>query len=73
MMDHACLIWRPAAHTQVQKVQVLQSKCLRIVTNVPWYVTNRQTHEDLEIPFFADHIKALTESFDLKLADTGIP
>jgi hypothetical protein len=28
----------------------------------PWYVRNRQVDEDLGIPFFADHIKALTGS-----------
>jgi len=39
----------------------------------PWYVSNRQAHEDLGVPLFADHIRALTESFDSKLADVGNP
>jgi hypothetical protein len=69
MMDYACPIWRSAAHTHVRKLQVLQSKCLRIATNATWYVSNRKIHDDLGIPFFADHIRALTESFDSKLAD----
>jgi hypothetical protein len=73
MMDYACLIWRSAAHTHVRKLQVLQSKCLRIAINAPWYVSDRQIHDDLGIPFFADHIRALTESFDWKLADAGNP
>jgi hypothetical protein len=73
MMDYACPICRSAARSHVWKPQVLQSKCLRIATNAPWYVGNRQVHEDLGIPFFADHIRALTESFDSKLADTGNP
>jgi len=30
---------------------------------------NRQIHEDLGVPLFADHISALTASFDSKLAD----
>ena len=34
---------------------------------------NRKIHEDLGVPFFADHIVALTESFDSKLADVGKP
>jgi hypothetical protein len=72
MMDHACPIWRSAARSHVRKLQVLQSKCLRIATNAPRYVSNRQIHEDLGIPFFADHIRALTESFDSKLADAGV-
>ena len=39
----------------------------------PWYVSNRQIHEDLGVPLFADHIRALTESFDSKSADVGNP
>jgi hypothetical protein len=73
MLDYACPIWRSAAHTHVRKLQVLQSKCLRIATNAPWYVSDRQIHDDLGIPFLADHIGALIESFDSKLADVGNP
>ena len=39
----------------------------------PWYVNNRQIHEDLGVPLFADHIRALTESFDSKLTNVGKP
>ena len=46
---------------------------LRLATGAPWHVNNRQIHEDLGVPLFADHIRALTESFELKLADVGIP
>jgi hypothetical protein len=53
MMDYACPIWRSAARSHVRKLQVLHSKCLRIATNAPWYVSNRQIHGDLRIPFFA--------------------
>ena len=50
---------------------MLQSKCLRLATSAPWYVCNRQIHEDLGVPLFVDHIRALTKSFDSKLADVG--
>ena len=52
---------------------MLQSKRLRLATGAPWYVRNRQIHEDLDVPLFADHIRALTESFDSKLAYVGNP
>ena len=42
-------------------------------TGAPWYVSNRQIHEDLGVPLFADHIRALTASFYSKLADVGNP
>ena len=52
---------------------MLQSKCLRLDTGAPWYVSNRQIHEDLGVPLFADHIRVLTASFDPNLADVGNP
>jgi hypothetical protein len=70
MMDSA---WRSAARSDVWRLQVLQSKCLRLATGGPWYVSNRQIHEDLDVPLFAFHIRALTASFDSKLADVGNP
>jgi hypothetical protein len=73
MMDYACPASRSAARTHVRRLQVLQSKCLRLATGVPWYVSNRQIHEDLGVALFADHIRALTASFDSRLADVGNP
>jgi hypothetical protein len=49
--------------------QVLQSKCLRLATIASWYVSIRQVHEDVGVPFFADHIRAPTASIDSTLAD----
>ena len=34
-MDYACPIWRSAARSHVTKLQLLQSKCLRIATSSP--------------------------------------
>jgi hypothetical protein len=73
MMDYACSTWRSAARSHVRRLQVLQSKCFRRVTGATWYVINRQIHEDLGVPLFADHIRALTARFDSKLADVGNP
>jgi len=39
----------------------------------PWYASNRQIHEDLGVPLLADHIRALTATFNSKLADVGNP
>jgi hypothetical protein len=71
IMDYACPASRSAARSHVRRLQVLQSKCLRLVTGAPWYVRNRQIHGNLGVPLFADHIRALTASFDRKLADVG--
>jgi len=73
LMDYACPAWRSAVRSHVRRLQVLQSKCLRLATGACWYVSNRQIHEDLGVTLLADHFRALTESFDSKLADGGNP
>ena len=73
MMDYGCPVWRFSACSHVRKLQVIQSKCLRAATGAPWYISNRQIHEDLGVPFFADHIRSLTESIDSTLAGAGKP
>ena len=72
MMGYACPAWRSAARSHARRPQVLQSKCLRLATCAPWYVRNRQIHEDLGLPF-SDHIRALIASFNSKSADVGNP
>jgi len=73
MFDYACPVWRSAARSHVWRLQVFQSKCLRPATIAPWYVSNRQIHEELGVPLFADHIRTLTAIFEKKLADVGNP
>jgi hypothetical protein len=73
MMEYGCPIWWSAACSHLRKLQVIQSKCLRIATGAPWYMSNVQIHEDLGVPFFAEHFRALTERYDTKLAGVGNP
>jgi hypothetical protein len=73
MMDYAYPPWRSAARSHVRRLQVLQSKCLRLATGAPWYVSNKLIHEHLGVPLFADHIRALTASFNSELADLENP
>ena len=69
--------WTRRAHLEVRcsklfrKLQVLQSKCLRIATGALWSISSKNTYDNLGFPFFADHIRALVESFDTKLADAS--
>jgi len=73
MMYYACPTWRTPARTHVRRLQLLQSKFLRLDTSATWYVSNRQIHNKLGVPLFADHIRALTASFYSKLAYVGNP
>jgi hypothetical protein len=60
--DYASPIWKSAARSHVRKLQVLQSKRFHTRTNSHWYFGNRQIHENLGIPFFAHHIRALSST-----------
>jgi hypothetical protein len=73
MMDYAYTAWRSAARSHVRRLQVLQSKGLRLATSTTWYVSNRQINENLGFPLFADHIRALTANFNSNLADVENP
>jgi hypothetical protein len=73
VMEYGCPIWRCATHSYVKQLQVLQSKCLRIATGAPWFISSRQIHEDLGVPFFEVHTRALTESYDSMLAGVRNP
>jgi hypothetical protein len=52
------------ARSHNRRIQVFQSKCLRLVTGAPWYVSNRKIHEHLGVTLFADHVKDVNASFD---------
>jgi hypothetical protein len=43
MMDYACPIWRSAACSHLRKLQVIQSKYLRIATGAPWYISSARS------------------------------
>ena len=62
MMEYACPVWRSASRSHIKKMKVLHSKCLRIATNAPWYIGNRQIHDDLGVPYFSDNFRTLTGS-----------
>ena len=73
LMDYACPAWMAAVRSHVRRLKVLQYKCLHLATGAPWYVSNWQMHKDLGLSLFADHTRALTESFDSKLVDVRSP
>jgi hypothetical protein len=63
-----CLV--VSGRTNLRKLWVV---CPRTATAAPWCFTNQHIHGDKEVPFTADHIRALTNSFASKLGDEGKP
>ncbi|PNF30905.1 hypothetical protein B7P43_G03641 [Cryptotermes secundus] len=50
-------LWGCARPSNTKILQTFQSKTLRRITGAPWYVTNRTTHNDLNIPFITEEIR----------------
>jgi len=73
MMDYAWPVWRPAVRIHVRSLQVLQSKCHDLATGAPCFVSSLQIHENMGFRIFSYLVRALTERFDLRLADVGNP
>jgi hypothetical protein len=54
-------LWEAAKKkkTNINKIQVFQSKTLRLITNAPPYVSNNTLHTDLRIPLLEKLQKTL--------------
>ena len=70
MINYACPVWRHAPNSHIRRLQVLLSKCLRIIAGTPWYVRNLQLHKDLEVSYLPENIRNLAQSFDSKIPDS---
>jgi hypothetical protein len=49
-MMYSVAVWGNVAHTQLQKLQVVQNKFLRAAFNAPWFVRNAQLHREANLP-----------------------
>ncbi|GBM35214.1 RNA-directed DNA polymerase from mobile element jockey [Araneus ventricosus] len=73
ILSYYAQIWGLTAKTHLKKIQSLQNKILRIITNAPWFVRNEITHNDLHIESIEDHIKKLSRKFFLRIAERKNP
>lgn len=60
---YASPIWSNTAKTNLEKLQRLQNKILRIAVDSPWYVRNVQLHYELSVPTVQDFISASANKF----------
>lgn len=67
LLMYGCTVWGNASKTNLNKIQILQNKVLRIAVDAPWFITNEQLHRELGILTVREHIKKLTQNFHLNL------
>jgi len=66
-------VWGQCASTHTNKIKVLQSKVLRVFSNVPWIVRNDALHTDFNLPTIKNYIKDLSASFFCHLRKASGP
>ncbi|KAH8385844.1 hypothetical protein KR200_001937 [Drosophila serrata] len=60
-------LWGTASNSNIEILQRFQSKMLRKIVNAPFYVTNVNIHNDLNIPFVKDVIRKHSIAYVNKL------
>lgn len=60
-------IWGNASASNIEVIQRVQSKILRLITGAPWYVRNENLHKDLKIPAVRDELQRIKQSHNQKL------
>ncbi|GFT53705.1 RNA-directed DNA polymerase from mobile element jockey [Trichonephila clavipes] len=62
IITYASPVWGAAAATHMKKIQVIQNKILRLITNAPWYVRNDVIHFDLHMEPISSYITKLARN-----------
>ena len=60
-------IWYGTKQSNFNKLQTVQNKSLRIITNTPWFIRNRQLYKEFAIPTVKDFITTQKPAFQAKL------
>lgn len=63
IITYGCTVWGAASKTQINKIQVLQNKILRIATNAPWFIRNKHLHDELGVPTIRHFIRKCNKKF----------
>ncbi|GBM99219.1 hypothetical protein AVEN_182327-1 [Araneus ventricosus] len=72
LRTYSSQIWGITAKTDREKIQTLQNKILRVMTNASWFVRNDVIHEDIQIEICEEHTKKLPRKF-FQIADHKNP
>lgn len=61
IVSYTAPVWGHAAAIHINKIQVFQNKALRMMVGAPWFVTNKQLHEDT--PLITAHFQSTALKF----------
>lgn len=73
VLTYASPVWGNAATSTIYRLQVLQNKVLRTITDSPWYVRNEHIRAQLQITTIMEYIRASAVTLELAMADHPNP
>lgn len=56
ILTYAALSWCTAARSNINILEVIQNRYLRMITNSPWFIRNTQLRQDLNIHSIHDYL-----------------
>ena len=62
-MTYGIELGRTASNSNIDILQIFQSKVLLSITKTPFYVTNKNVHKDLIIPFIKEELRNFSSSY----------
>lgn len=65
--SYGCQLWQTTCSSNIDIIQRLQSKILRIVTGAPWYVRNANIHKDLCVNTVKEELNRVKLRYAAKL------
>lgn len=69
----ACPVWGNCAKVHIQKLQIIQNKCLKIILNLPSYHNTIDLHKRASIPMIPNQIEKINLSFKMKTLSSKNP
>jgi hypothetical protein len=60
-------LWGTTSNSNIEILELFQSKVLRLIVNAPWYVPNSVIHKDLLIPTVKEEISLFGSHYDVRI------
>ncbi|GFU61170.1 probable RNA-directed DNA polymerase from transposon X-element, partial [Nephila pilipes] len=73
LLSYACAIWGTTSQTNINKLQAIQNRGLRLITGAPLFIPRRLLHNELEIESIPKLIRKLDTSFHNSLQNHQNP
>jgi hypothetical protein len=61
-------LWGTASTSNIEILELFQSKALRMIVDAPWYVPNTVIRRDLQTPTVKDEIRRYSSQYSARLS-----